>query len=802
VPGFLHIQRPVFSRKWLHRIVTLSVFIILFLVYWLSFPDPLFDDSTSTVIEDSEGELLGAKIADDGQWRFPFNSIVPEKYEKAVILFEDRYFYYHQGVNPVSILRAFGQNIKDKKIVSGGSTLSMQVIRLSRKGRSRTIGEKMIEMILAIRMEQQYTKNEILALYASNAPFGGNVVGLDAASWRYFGRSPEDLSWAEASMLAVLPNSPALIHPGKNRALLLEKRNRLLDRLHDLGEMDSISCYLAKLEPLPEKPLPLPAYAPHLLSRVYLNLKGSRVNTTIDKDLQNRVTDIVETHHQILRFNEIHNAACIVLDVETGDVIAYVGNTSNPENPEYGSDVDIIMAPRSTGSILKPILYSLMLHHGEILPGTLIPDIPTHYIGYTPKNFSFTYDGAVPAKQALSRSLNIPSVRMLEQFSLQRFYYYLENLGMNTLYYPSDHYGLSLILGGAEGTLWDITGIFCSYARILKHYSEYDGKYDPLDISGPNFFTEQSKSIDKKKKSKELSHDNLINACSIWLTFQSLIEVNRPSSEYGWQSFSSSDKIAWKTGTSFGFRDGWAIGTTPEYTVGVWAGNADGEGRPGLTGVTAAAPILFDVFHILPTGSWFDPPLDELRLVPVCRQSGHRAAVNCQEIDSIWIPEAGLNSLPCPYHQIIHLTENNQYRVTSDCADLAEMKHVPWFVLPPVQEWYYQSRNPDYKPLPPMHPGCISGESIEAMDLIYPKHSARIYIPYELDGIKGQVVFEAAHRRSNTTIYWHLNNEYIGLTQHIHQLGITPEKGNHILTLVDEFGNVLEKRIEILDKEE
>jgi penicillin-binding protein 1C len=788
----------VINKKILQTSLSFVFLITILLVFWFSLPNPLFKDPTCTVIEDREGELLGAKIAEDGQWRFPYNPDVPEKFKISVISFEDRLFYYHPGFNPFSLIRAIKSNIQSGRIVSGGSTLTMQVIRLSRKGKNRTIPEKLIEIILACRLEMSYSKDEILALYSANAPFGGNVVGLDAASWRYFGCSPSDLSWSECATLAVLPNSPSLIHPGKNRDLLLEKRNRLLNTLFSTGKIDSMTYYLSKLEPLPEDPHPLPSLAPHLLGRVYANNRGERIRTTLVKEIQERAENIVESHHKILKYNEIHNAACLILEVETGDVIAYVGNTQNPDHPEHGSDVDIITSPRSTGSILKPLLFCLMLSQGSILPGTLIPDIPTNYSGYTPKNFSFTYDGVVPAKRALSKSLNIPAVRMLQQFGLERFHYCLKKLGMTTISHPADYYGLSLILGGAEGNLWDLTGIFCSLARILNHYNKYHGSYFESDLKCPNYLPDSSFEFKPDESQQTYTGNNLVNAGSIWLTFQSLIEVNRPENEAGWKYFNSSNHVAWKTGTSFGFRDGWAIGTTPDYTVGVWVGNADGEGRPNLTGIQTAAPILFDIFDLLPTGSWFDIPLDELRYVSVCRQSGHRAGINCPETDSILIPVQGLNTEPCPYHVMVHLTKDKKFRLNSDCAETSDMIHVPWFVLPPVQEYYYQSKNPDYKPLPPLHPDCYSNENIADMDLIYPKDNSRIYIPYELDGDQGQVVFEAAHRIPDASIYWHIDQEYIGTTKYLHQISICPEQGEHILTLVDEFGNILQKKIEVL----
>ncbi len=788
------------NRHIIKKLILLTVLAVTLLVFWFSLPDPLFNDPTCTVMEDRNGELLGAKIADDGQWRFPYNEDIPEKVEQAVMLFEDQYFYYHPGINPISLIRALITNIREGHIVSGGSTLTMQVIRLSRKNKPRTLSEKLIEIILAMRLELSCSKHEILALYTSHAPFGGNVVGLDAASWRYFGCSPEYLSWAEASMLAVLPNSPSLIHPGKNRDALFIKRNRLLEKLYAKQKIDSITLILSRLEPLPEEPLPLPSVAPHLLTRVFFNFHGEKIRTTLSKPLQERARQILERHHNILKYNEIHNAACIILDVETGEVLAYVGNTENPDNPEHGSDVDIIMSPRSTGSILKPILYCLMLDNGEILPGTLVPDIPTHYAGYTPENFSLTYDGAVPAKRALARSLNIPAVRLLQQFGLERFYYYLQKLGMTTLNFPSEHYGLSLILGGAEGNLWDITGIFCSFARILKHYNESDGQYFQSDIHAPSYISIPSNKLEKHKVKHDITQINYLKASSIWLTFQSLIEVNRPENEYGWEMFNSAGKVAWKTGTSFGFRDGWAIGTTTDYTVGVWVGNADGEGRPGLTGIQTAAPVMFDLFDLLPRESWFIAPLDELCRVPVCSQSGHRAGIYCPHTDSILIPIAGLNTAPCPYHIMIHLTPDAKFRINKDCMYTGEMRHDSWFVLPPVQEWYYRSKHPDYRQLPPYHPDCLPDEFLTDMDLIYPKQLSRIYIPYNLDGKREQVILEAAHRKPGAVIYWHLDEIYIGQTQYIHQLGISPEKGVHLLTLVDEFGNALEKSFEVLDQ--
>ncbi|MBI9038992.1 MAG: penicillin-binding protein 1C [Bacteroidales bacterium] len=778
--------------------ILIAIPIILFLFCWFYYflPATVFDDPCSTIIEDRNGTLLGAKIADDGQWRFPYNENIPEKFKQALVLFEDRNFFYHPGVNIQSLLRALKQNISAGEIVSGGSTISMQVIRLSRKGKPRTIGEKIIEIILALRLELSKSKEEILALYASNAPFGGNVVGLDAASWRYFGTSPDNLSWAESATLAVLPNSPSLIHPGRNREKLQKKRDRLLDRLAEKGIITKSMCELSKTETLPEKPHQLPQFAPHLLIRTYLKNKGRRIKTTLNLNLQNNLNELIERHHNILKSNEIHNAAAIIIDVEKGEVLAYVGNTSNHSKPEFAGEVDVIPALRSTGSILKPFLFASMLNAGEILPNTLIADIPTQIAGYVPKNYNRSYDGAVPAKMALSRSLNIPAVRMLQFHGVNKFHHLLKNFGMNSLIFSPNHYGLTLILGGAEGSLWDMAGMYASMARVLNSFSENSGKYSDNDIHPPFYILDQETN---NKESENLKEDGILSAASIYLTFDALLAVNRPSEEDGWDYFSSSENIAWKTGTSFGFRDAWAIGVTPDYVVGVWVGNADGEGRPGLTGIKTAAPIMFDIFSLLPQSEWFLQPFDEMKQISICQKSGHRASSICNPVDSMWVQLAGLRTSPCPYHKTIHLDKNN-HRVTSDCENVTNMIHQSWFVLPPVQELYYKFKNSDYIILPPFRDDCENKTTENSLQFIFPKENSKISIPIELDGSQGKAIFEAAHRFPETKVFWHLDETYIGLTENYHQMEVSPPIGKHSITIVDENGERISIDFEIIDK--
>ena len=772
-------------KKILQHKRVLYIPLFLFLL-WFTFclPDPLFEEPASTVLEDSNGNLLAVRIADDGQWRFPESDSVPEKIEQAILHFEDQYFYSHPGFNPVSMFRALRQNLEAGRVVSGGSTITMQVIRLSRKGQSRTVFEKLIEVIKAVRLELGYSKKEILSLYAAHAPFGGNVVGLETAAWRYFGRSAAQLSWGEATTLAVLPNAPSLIYPGKNQEKLKQKRNRLLDKLHHEGIIDSVSCQLAKEEPLPGKPKAIPLQTPHLLDRLIREgHKGERVRTTIDMELQERVNRLVESYHGALSQNEIHNVAALVLDVEKGTVMAYVGNSDCPQE-NSGRDVDIITAPRSTGSILKPFLYTFMLQDGVILPNTLIPDVPTQIAGYAPKNFEQTYDGMVKADEALARSLNIPAVRMLQMYGLERFHHRLQKLNLGTINKPAGHYGLSLILGGAEVTLWDIGNEYMKMAQTLN---------------GGNIVQEATYLLQDTTAEGRKLQKPVFDAGALWWTFEALTSLNRPWQEAGWQMYQSSKKIAWKTGTSFGHRDAWAVGITPKHLVAVWVGNADGEGRPGLTGLSVAAPLMFRVFKQLKYDKWFQVPEPGLKPVRICMRSGYLASEICTPVREIMAPDkAGRTSL-CPYHELVHLDDSKKYRVTSKCYVVSEMQNEPWFVLPPVPEWYYRRKNPFYRSLPPLKAGCEQ-ETHRNMAVIYPKELTKIFIPRELAGTLGKAVFEIAHRDPEITIYWHLDNTYIGATQELHRMEIAPSTGKHQMVLVDAKGETLSWRFEVLER--
>lgn len=746
-------------------------------------PLPSFNAPLSTVVQARDGSLLGARLADDGQWRFPVSGQVPEKFEKCLLTFEDSWFYYHPGINPVSVFRAMASNIKAGKIVRGGSTITMQVARISRGNKTRSYKEKIFEMLSALKLELFRSKKKILQLYASNAPFGGNTVGLEAAAWRYSGRPATDITWAEAAVLAILPNSPALVFPGKNQEILKTRRDELLRRIYARKYIDSLTLVLALDEPLPGEPKPLPSLAPHLLDHFCATSRGENIRTTIDPVLQERANELLNRHQKDLEGNYIFNSACLIVDVETGNVLAYVGNSTLEDAPAHGGNVDIIRSLRSTGSILKPLLYAGMQKSGDILPNTLIPDIPTRFPGFAPKNFDQSFSGAVSASSALSQSLNIPAVKMLQKFYPEKFLDLLHRTGFTSFKNPVEYYGLSIILGGGETSLWELTGVYASLSRVLNRFNS-EKKYYREDYHPPVLIQEQV-----VKPIKKEDPDPPLSASSIWLTYEALQRVNRPESESGWQYFSSSPDLAWKTGTSFGFRDGWAVGTTPRYVVGVWVGNATGEGRPGLTGITAAAPLMFDLVNLMGSGSWFKTPDEDLTTIRVCSRTGYRAGPDCPETIEAPACLNGLRSEACPYHKLIHLNKSKTRQVTSECISPDEIINESWFVLPPAMEYFYKKKHSEYRTLPPMAPGCSTSKNMPVMEFIYPTPEIKIFIPRDQTGELTRVIAEVVHRNPAKKIFWHLDETYLGTTQYIHQLELSAASGSHILTVVDEDGN-------------
>lgn len=782
------------------------VFALTFAWWLCCLPRPLFQSPLATELLSAEGELLSARISADGQWRMPAADSISPKLIAAVINYEDRTFRSHWGLSFWGISRAVRDNWRAGRVVSGGSTITMQVARMARGNRARTLVQKLLEGAWATRLEWRYDKDEILKFWLANAPFGGNVVGAEAATRRYYGRSPAALSWAEAATLAVLPNSPALIHPGRDRKALRAKRDNLLDDLATAGHLSAADAGLAKLEPLPKSPLPLPRRSDHLLERLRANHGPGRYRSSLRFDLQNEVNSLVSNHHALLAGNQVRNLAAMVTEVATGKVVAYVGNVPAPASAPKksspaalnGREVDIITAPRSPGSLLKPVLFALAQEDGRLTPRQLLTDIPTRFQDFQPANFYPDFDGAVPANEALARSLNIPFVFLLQDYGVPRMHAALLSYGFRQLHRPPSHYGLSLILGGGEITMEEINAWFLGLARQQRYYYARRRRYQDADFKPAGLLDGHSRDPIRELNSRP----GAVGAGAGYQTLEALTQLNRPDETGKAHQFESHRRIAWKTGTSFGHRDAWAVGCTPAYVVSVWAGNADGEGRAGLVGVRAAAPLFFRIFRLLEgrgNGApvWFAPPRDDMAKVTTCRQSGLLAGPDCPPV-SEWVAAAGARSKVCNRHRLIFIDPEERQRVRLGCGE-GPPKPVAWFTLPSRQAHFYQRRHPDYQPLPPVHPACTSGVSAvrPPMEFIYPYENGVVSASKNWDGETEPFFFELAHSDKSATVRWHLDEDYLAETRIFHSVSVHVPSGIHRVTVVDQDGNRLEKRFEV-----
>jgi len=729
-----------------------------------------FSVSYSPVLLDQEGKLLGTRISSDEQWRLPWwGGELPDKYRTALLEFEDKRFDYHPGVDFLALVRAIITNVHRGEVVSGASTLTMQLMRMRADNPPRTFRRKGLEALQALAIERALSKEQILQLYASVAPMGGNTVGLQAASWRYFGRPPENLSWGESAMLAVLPNNPSAIHPGRHPKLLQDKRDALLAKLQQKGILDTMEYQLAVAEPLPQRILSLPSDGLHYLQ--YRELQGKELqsvySSSLDRKLQQRLQQELNRWHHQLSMMQIHSLGAAIYDNQKQQFVAWCGNaTTSADLPDRW--VDMVVAPRSSGSILKPFLYGRMFESGELYPQTLVKDVPLSFRGFTPENYDRTYRGAVPATEALARSLNVPAVDLLRKHGVDRFYVWLKQQGISTLFRPADQYGLSLILGGAEVRLDEVMQLYSSMAWSLSNP-------DSAKIAS-------------------------MNPAAVWQVFHAMTGVRRPGIESWWKNFSSSRKLAWKTGTSIGHRDAWAVGVTPRYTIGILAGNADGFGRPEITGTTAAGPLLFRVLDFLPREEAFQQPIEQFQDAIVCKLSGYPAGRDCEQRDTILIPFSAKQLPPCPFHQVIHLDSTRSYRVKADCYPVSAMKHEKRFILPPAMAWYYKNSHSEYKGLPKWHSSCAN-HSLDknAMSFIYPnQNNLKIWLPRDDEEQRNPVVFRVAHADPAMTLFWHLDNVYLGHTKTFHQFPVRGDAGWHTISVVDQQGNSIEKRFEFI----
>ncbi len=747
---------------------------------WLAvpLPDPPFPDCYGTVVLDAGREVLHASLAPDQQWRLRLGEEpLSPKLAAAVVAFEDRRFWHHPGIDPLAVARAAVQDLRAGAIVSGASTLTMQVARLMRPKR-RTLANKLLEMAQAVKLELHYSKQELLRLYLEHAPYGGNLVGVTAASLRLFGRPPSRLTWAEAATLAVLPNAPTVVTTRRNRERLLERRNRLLERLHRRGEIDLATLRESLAEPLPDPDgHPMPRFSPHLARRAAAVAPGRVVRTTVERSLQEGFEALAGRHARWLSRQGIDNLAVLAVETETGAVRAYVGSPDFFDLAHAGQ-VDGVVAPRSSGSVLKPFLYALAFDAGLLHPSSLMRDVPVYFGDYAPVNADLGFSGVVRARDALVRSLNVPPTLLLEQVGVPELHSLLSRAGMTTLFRPPSDYGLSLILGGAETTLWDLAGLYRGLAR--------DGRFDGLTVLA-----------DRPAK----PGPNLLSPAACRTTLDILTEVRRPDDDGVDRTlFGPRRRVAWKTGTSFGKRDAWAVGVTPGWVVAVWVGNFSGRGNASLGGAAAAAPILFAALELLPDegpGRWFEPPLD-VRSVTLCAETGYRAGPDCPHPIRSTQPRRAPPLPPCRFHRAYWIDRGSGLEVCSRCwGPPGSTERQVRLVLPPDAA-HILRRSGHVVASPPTHrPGCPMPAADRPLRLLYPAPGATLVVPRDLGGERQRVTLRAAHASAAATLYWYLDQRFEGATRGEHSVSLALAAGRHRLEVVDQDGRAAETRFTV-----
>jgi len=752
--------------------------ILLFLIaYWL-FPLPLdkLQPASSTVVLDRNGELLRAFLAPDQMWRIRVASEeISPTLKKAVIAYEDQYFYWHFGINPIAVVRAAFANLQARQVVQGGSTITMQVARLMQP-KKRTLGNKLIETFRALQLEWRYSKEEILTLYFNLAPYGGNIVGVGAASYFYFNKSANQLSLGEAALLAAIPNSPNLYRPDLNPQAAANARRKILALLEEQGKISDLQLEETSSEPLLQRRFDLPFLTPHLSEKlIQLYPQNESLETTIDANVQRLAQNILQTSLQPLRSRSITNGAIVVIENKSQEVLAMIGS-ANFFDERTDGQVNGAMSPRSPGSALKPFIYALGFEHGLISPQSLLYDVPVEYSGFKPVNYDDQYHGAVTVEEALIRSLNVPAVNLYAQLGEQGIYGFLKEAGVTTLPKPREYYGLSLILGGCEVTLLELTNLYAGLAN--------QGRFRPYRL-----LTSQDQ-IEGKK---------LFSPGICFILTEILSQLRRPELPAVWDASISIPTVAWKTGTSYGHRDAWSIGYTPRYTVGVWVGNFNGKGVPGLVGAEVAAPILFALFNALekPSGSnWFVQPAG-IEHRQVCSISGMPLSEFCSTAkDELHLP--GISpSQSCTIHQLILLDKKTKQRLCSHCRvgkKVSEKIVEQWPAE--IATWLARNGYP-IQTIPEHYSKCSKVAAGEAPVIRSPVANAEFKIRDGVNLKYQKILLDASVSNRSKCIYWFLNGRMIFSGDPREKVFMKPHKGRHTLMCMDDEGRSTEVRIRI-----
>lgn len=735
------------------------------------FPAERLEPPAATRVLDRDGRPVRFFLAEDGMWRFPLGleDISPEL-TAALIDSEDRHFHRHPGVNPLAVLRALWTNLRAGRVVSGASTIPMQVARLA-DPRPRTLAAKAVEAFRALQLCAHHSKAEILRWYVNLAPFGSNVVGVGAAAWHYFGKDPRTLSLGEIALLSVLPRSPARYNPLKHPEGARAVRDRVLRRFAAHGVFDAARVAESISRPLPAGRSPVPQGAPHFARWVRsLQPEADVIRTSLDARVQGVAESLVAGRMESLRREAIANAAVVVLDVPSRRILAYVGSADFWDKRE--GQVDNVQSRRSPGSTLKPFLYAMAFDQGHLAPGSMLLDVPTDFAGYAPENYGQDFQGLVSARTALATSLNVPAVHLLNRCGPGDFLGLLRRGGLTTLERPAGHYGLALALGGCEVRLLELTNLYATLAQ--------GGEYRPVDPLAGN-------------PADPAPAENVFSPEAAAMVLDILKGTRRPDLPDAWQFTLGAPAVAWKTGTSFGHRDAWAVGVNRDLAVGVWVGNPDGSQCMNISGARHAGPLLFDLFRTLAPGGTRLPdfPAPALTSTELCAVSGARPGPFCPRVASPAI--ASVTRLQdCDMHRQVFVDRDTGLRLHGDCLLAHPSRPETVLVWPAELAAFRQARGaPLGAPLdglPPMHPGCPdvpeeAGPVILSPSALTP-YATRTEAPPEFQ----RLALSAAPGPGASFHYWYVDGRFAGKVP----LGtpcFTPlEPGEHVAVVTDDLG--------------
>jgi len=682
-------------------LVSAAALFLLFLALNRIFPLPDRIEY-STIVTDNKGEVIHAFLTRDQQWRMKTDlAEISPLLRKTIIEKEDKYFYYHPGINPLAMLRALGRNILAMRRTSGASTITMQVAR-ELEPKRRTYWNKLVEVFRAFQLEWKYSKDEILQLYLNKVPYGGNIQGVKSASILYFGKNPDHLSLAEITALSVIPNRPSTLVMGKRNDLIVAERNKWLRRWAKEKVFTPKEIEDALAEPL----IARRGTVPQLVPQLALKLKKSGrdiVHTTIDLNMQLKIEKLVKDYSRTLALKNIRNAAVIVLDNKTHRAVSYVGSADFHDSSD-GGQVNGAAAIRQPGSTLKPLLYGLCIDAGLLTPKMTIMDVPVNFDGYVPENYDRTFNGYVTMEYALEHSLNIPAVRSLKALGPDVLIRKLSMCDFRQVNKDRGKLGLSMILGGCGATLEELTGMYSIFANggrwVRPQYTTDDSA-----AAMPARFRNAWRPADGPDPA---GGRRVLSSAAAFMINDILSKVNRPDFPVSWQTTVHLPKVAWKTGTSYGRRDAWSIGYNMKYTVGIWVGNFSGVGIPELSGANVATPLLFTVFNTIDyddDASWFAQP-EDCDIRKVCTETGLPPGDYCDHLVTDYFIPLVSPSKKCDNMQEVYVSADEKVSYCRVCLPEAGYKKKIYKVVPPEMKDYFEANKIAYVPIPPHNPAC------------------------------------------------------------------------------------------------